>query len=263
MKAPAWGVAEKRERATIGSYLDSRKKESRVEPLAKGAGGCDSFWMAGEDPKTSKSSASEIEKVAISEKHARDLVMVVLAEAVGSSLTPFVPVPFVDDYLFGRLLRRITRKVMERRGHAPSKPLTKAVVEGYVRAGAAPLGERAVEAAARFVIRKVAVVLDVKKSHDVFGEAIAYALAMDVATELDAVNDERALAVGGAMYRSLQAVGSAALEVLTRAGRDAFKSATGMPETSRYARVAEAIGQQVDATRNNLDRVMRVELMRI
>src|SRR5690606_22550340 len=108
---------------------------------------------------------------------AREVVGVVLVEAVGSSFTPFVPVPFVDDYLFERLLRRITRKVFERAGQEVTKPVTKAIVEGYVRAGDPGLGEKALTAAARFVVRKVAVVLDVKKSHDVFGEAIAYALA--------------------------------------------------------------------------------------
>jgi uncharacterized protein (DUF697 family) len=132
-------------------------------------------------------------------KGARDLVSVVLMEAVGSSMTPFVPLPFVDDYLLGRLLRRITRKVIEKSGQQVSKPLEKAIVEGYVRAGDTGLGEKALTAAARFVVRKVAVVLDVKKSHDVFGEAIAFALALDVAVELGAVHDAVALATGGAI----------------------------------------------------------------
>src|SRR4051812_344529 len=96
------------------------------------------------------------------EKRRRELVTAVLVEAVGSSLTPFVPVPFVDDYLLRRLLQRIVRKVADHGGKPVSPTLEKAVVEGYTRAGAAPLGQRALTAAARFVIRKVAVVLDVK-----------------------------------------------------------------------------------------------------
>jgi hypothetical protein len=215
--------------------------------------------MVDPDNKVSDESST----IASATKTARDLVRVVLVEAVGSSFTPFVPVPFVDDYLFGRLLRRITRKVIERGGTGQtevSKPLTKAIVEGYVRAGTPPLSNRAVEAAARFVIRKVAVVLDVKKSHDVFGEAIAYALALDVAVEWRIVDDPRALMIGGAMYRATQTVGSAALEVLTRAGRDAFKAAEGAPESSRFDRVSEAIGKQVDETRHRLEYAMRQEL---
>jgi hypothetical protein len=192
----------------------------------------------------------------------RDLVTIVLVEAVGSSLTPFVPVPFVDDYLFGRLLRRIARKVAERAGLRIDKPTEKAIVEGYTSAGATPLGTQAAVAAARFVIRKVAVVLDVKKSHDVFGEAIAFALALDVAFALGAVQPHAALQVGQAIHRATESVGSAALEVLTRAGREAFAASASGPESSRLSRVADAIGRQVDTTRAHLDQAMRLELTR-
>ena len=202
----------------------------------------------------------------ITNGESRDLVGLVLIEAVGSSITPFVPVPFVDDYLFARLLRRIARKVVERAGLTGGAPVAKAIVEGYVRAGASGLGERALTAAARFVVRKVAVVLDVKRSHDVFGEAIAFALALDVALELDAVTASTASRVGGAIYRARESVGSAALEVITRAGRQAFAAAeageTDGSDGSRVARVAEAIGQQVDAARGQLDHLMRYELAR-
>ena len=184
---------------------------------------------------------------------ARELVGVVLVEAVGSSFTPFVPLPFVDDYLLARLLRRITRKIIERGGHEVGRPVAKAIVEGYVRAGDTGLGEKALTTAARFVVRKVAVVLDVKKSHDVFGEAIAYALALDVAVQLH---------VGGAIWRSTQSVGAAALELITRAGRDAFKASEGAAEGSRFGRVAEAIGRQVDEAQGHLEHLMRYELGR-
>lgn len=209
-------------------------------------------------------------------KSARDLVSVVLVEAVGSSMTPFVPVPFVDDYLLERLLRRITRKVIERGGQHVTKHVAKEIVAGYIRAGESSLGVRAFAAAARFVVRKVAVVLDVKKSHDVFGEAIAFALALDVAVEMRAVHHTTALAVGRAIHRATQSVGSAAVELITRAGRDAFdvgsaqssegaaKTASeGAPESGRFARVSEAVGKQVDEAHARLDRLMRYELAQL
>ena len=191
---------------------------------------------------------------------ARDLVDLVLVEAVGSSVTPFVPLPFVDDYLFARLLRRITRKVIERAKQPVDEPVVRAVVEAYLGAGETGLGEKALTAAARFVIRKVAVVLDVKRSHDVFGEAIAFALALDVAVSLETLSSGTARAVGAAIHRATKSVGAAALEVITRAGREAFKASEGAAPSSRYARVAGAIGRQVDEASAQLDRLMRHEL---
>ena len=194
-------------------------------------------------------------------RSARDLVQVVLIEALGSSVTPFVPVPFVDDYLLARLLRRIARKVIARSGDNLDAEVAKTIVEGYVKSGTPPMSERAFAAAARFVVRKVAVVLDVKKGHDVFGEAIAFALALDIALEAEAVRDVSALSVGAAIQRATQSLGSATIEVLTRAGREAFAKHEGGPTAPALARVAEAIGKQVDEARTNLEHLMRYELM--
>lgn len=193
----------------------------------------------------------------------REIVRLVLVEAVGSSMTPFVPVPFVDDYLVARLFRRITRKVAERGGQAMDKAVAKAIVEGYTRAGDTGVGEKALTTAARFVVRKVAVVLDVKKSHDVFGEAIAYALALDVAVRATPIHPPIAMPLGGALFRATQSVGSAALEVLTRAGREAFERTRDVSGSSRFGRVADAIGRQVDDTRVHLERAMHWELARL
>ena len=52
----------------------------------------------------------------------------------------------------------------------------------------------------------------------------------------------------------------AALEVITRAGRDAWSASEG--ESSRLARVAEAIARQVDETHGRLEHVVRAELAR-
>lgn len=72
----------------------------------------------------------------------REVIRLVLVEAVGSSITPFVPVPFVDDYLVARLFRRITPKVAERNGQAMKEAVAKAIVEGYTRAGDPGMGRR-------------------------------------------------------------------------------------------------------------------------
>ena len=202
------------------------------------------------------------ESAAAIDGHTRNLVTLVLLEAVGSSVTPFVPVPFVDDYLLAQLLRRITRKVFDRAGHRIEDPFAKAIVDGYVRAAEHGLGEKAVSAAARFLVRKVALVLDVKRSHDVFGRSIAYALALDVALKVEPFDVWRAPLVGRAIHRATESVGSAAIELISRAGRDALTACSGAPEGARLARVAEAIGKQVDTAHGRLDHLMRYELAR-
>ncbi len=181
----------------------------------------------------------------------RDIASMVIALALGSSLTPFVPVPFVDDWLLERLLRRIARKVLEHGGGAGDAD---AITAAYLKAGDPTFGMKAATTLARFVVRKVAVVLDVKKSHDVFGEAIAFALALDSAIAAGAVNATNGAAVGAAIFRSMQTVGSGLIDAMTRAGREAF--AGGKP----HERVAEAIGKHVDEVYAHLDRAMRREL---
>jgi len=175
----------------------------------------------------------------------------VIGLAVGSSLTPFVPVPFVDDWILARLLRRIARKVMERGGSSGDE---KAIADAYLKAGDPSFGTKAATTMARFVVRKIAVVLDVKKSHDVFGEAIAFALALDSVVVGDAVTPANGEAVGHAIYRSMQVVGSGLIDAMTRAGRDAFSG--GKP----HERALAAIGKHVDEAYAHLDRAMKHEL---
>jgi hypothetical protein len=163
----------------------------------------------------------------------RELVRVVLAEAALSSLTPFVPVPFVDDWILEKLLTRIARKVAPH--VAPS------VVRGYLTAGAAPLTARALSVAAHFVVRKIALVFDVKRSHDVFGEAIGFAYGLDVAPHsVDAAE------LGSAIHRSLRSLGPAALEVLTRAARS-------------DAPFGDAVGRELDLLHERLGHLLRYE----
>jgi hypothetical protein len=191
---------------------------------------------------------------------ADDLVGVVLAEALGASVTPFVPVPWVDDWMHARLLRRIARKVLTRRGLVEPRATAKAIVDAYVHAGESPVATRALIAAARFVVRKVAVVLDVKKSHDVFGEALAFAIAVDIVADAGWTHGPRARdprAIGETLHHATRAVGSGALDTLTRAVRSSFSAAApGAPAESRFARVASSVGTQLDTARAHLASVL-------
>ncbi len=191
---------------------------------------------------------------------AHDLVGVVLAEALGASITPFVPVPWVDDWMHARLLRRIARKVLTRRGLAEPRAIAKAIVLAYAHAGESPVATRALMAAARFVVRKVAVVLDVKKSHDVFGEALAFAIALDIVAEAGWTHGAHARdpkAIGEALHRATHVVSSGALDTLTRAVRSAFTAAApDAPAESRFSRVASSVATQLDTARAHLASVL-------
>lgn len=175
----------------------------------------------------------------------------VIGLAVGSSLTPFVPVPFVDDWILERLLRRIARKVMDKGGMSFDE---KPVVEAYLKTGDPSFGVKAATTVARFVVRKVAMILDVKKSHDVFGEAIAFALALDSAVTAKALVATNGPAVGAAIHRAIQSVGSGLIDAMTRAGKKAFSG--GRP----HERIAQEIGLHIDEAWVHLDRAMRFEL---
>ena len=193
-----------------------------------------------------------------------EIVREVLAEAFGASATPFVPVPFVDDYLHARLLRRIATKILARHGLG-APPLAKAIVDGYVKEGASSLARSIVVGAARFVVRKVAIVLDVKKSYDVFGEALAFALAVDLAARSGWVHERAAFRVGGAIHRALQSVGSGAVEGLVRAVRQAVGQAAGGGGGAAGAAVAAAgfgaaIGAEIDEITRQLGPLLRRDL---
>lgn len=182
---------------------------------------------------------------------AREIAREVLLEAFGASATPFVPVPFVDDWMHARILKRIAVKVLIPHGlGSPSLP--GAIVDAYVKEGASSLRASIVVGAARFVLRKVAIVLDVKKSYDVFGESIAFALALDVGASRGWAHDSGAARLGGAIHRSLRLVGSGAIEALVRAAREA--GAGGQVP------LGGAIGQEVSKIRGQLEPVLRREL---
>jgi hypothetical protein len=193
-----------------------------------------------------------------------EIVREVLAEAFGASATPFVPLPFLDDFLRARLLRRIAAKVLARHGLG-SPALPKAIVDAYVKEGASSLGKSIMVGAARFVVRKVAIVLDVKKSYDVFGESIAFALALDLAAENGWVHDRAAARVGGAIHRVLQSVGSGALEALVRAVREAVGRAAGgagggAGGDRETVGLGGAIGGEIEKIRLQLEPILRREL---
>jgi hypothetical protein len=197
------------------------------------------------------SSVSSLSAAEAEEKRAREIARDVLLEAFGASATPFVPVPFVDDWMHARILRRIAGKVLERHGLA-SASLPEVIVRGYVKEGASSLGVSILVGAARFVVRKVAIVLDVKKSYDVFGESIAFALALDIGASRGWAHDAGGARLGGAIHRTLQVVGSGAIEALVRAARDAY--------TGGQVPLGGAIGQEVGKIRAQLEPVLRREL---
>lgn len=191
----------------------------------------------------------------------REIARDVLLEAVGASATPFVPIPFVDDMLLARVLRRVAAKSLTRHGIA-ADPLAKTIVDAYVKTGSPSTGESIVTGAVRFVVRKVAVVMDVKKSHDVFGESIALALVVDIAAENGLVTPENAEILGAAMYRALQRIGSGPIEGLIRAGQEAWTKRNmkdGDGDAGRLAQIAEAIGAEVDKARGHIDAALRYE----
>ena len=184
---------------------------------------------------------------------AREIVREVLVEAFGASATPFVPVPFVDDWMFGRLLRRIAGKVLARHALTSPPELPQVIVEAYSDAGSSSIARSVVVGAARFVVRKLAIVLDVKKSYDVFGQSIVFALALDLAAAKGWLHEASAERVGAAVHRTLVIVGSGAIAALGRAGRDAF--ARGGPKL-----LGEAMAAEVERTRAQLEPVLRQEL---
>lgn len=189
-------------------------------------------------------------------RRSREIAKEVLLEAVGASATPFVPIPFVDDMILARILQRVAKKVLARHGIA-ADPLAKAIVKAYVKEGAPSTAESIVTGAVRFVVRKVAVVMDVKKSHDVFGESIALALAVDVAAEHGRASEAEATALGGAIHRALSRVGAGPIDGLVRAGREAWaKSGASAEGEGRFAVIAEAIGAEVDKARAHIEQAL-------
>ena len=177
----------------------------------------------------------------------------VLVEAFGASATPWVPVPFVDDWVLERVLRRIAGKVLARHGLTSPPELPAVVTKAYVDADPSSLAKSVVVGAARFAIRKLAVVLDVKRSYDVFGQAIAFALALDIACERGWLHEASAERVGGAVYRTLRVVGAGAIASLGRAGRHAFAR-------GGKSAVTDALAGEMDHLRGQLEAALKVEL---
>lgn len=186
-------------------------------------------------------------------ERARAIAREVLVEAFGASATPFVPVPFVDDWMLARLLRRIAAKVLARHGLTSPPDLPRVIVDAYVEEGSSSLARSVAVGAARFIVRKLAIVLDVKKSYDVFGQTIVFALALDLAAARGWLHEASAERVGAAVHRTMQLVGSGAIESLGRAGRTAY--AKGGPR-----QLGDAIAAEVDRTRALLEPVLRQAL---
>jgi hypothetical protein len=187
---------------------------------------------------------------------ARSVARAVVVQALGSGVAPFVPVPFVDGWVLARLLQSIAKAVLIRRGATATEALSKArgIVLGYVTAGKTGVRTRAAVAAARFVMRKLALVLDVKRSHDAIGEAVAFALALDVAAELGFTESVPPSELGAVIHAAICGSSSSPVSALATAAKRAL---TGPGLGSRRSRLAEAIGAEADASRARLDASLR------
>ncbi len=156
-----------------------------------------------------------------------DWLVGVLGHAAGCSAAQFVPVPFLDDWAVSVLFTRIAEKVLARHSGPSEKGYAKQVAKGYLDEGGSSIGTWVLVTAAKFVLRKIAIVFDVKKSHDVFGEAIAFALALDVALEQKTLLRASPRALGATIFRAVRAVGRGPLGALASAAAAAWASTKG------------------------------------
>lgn len=154
-----------------------------------------------------------------------DWLVGVLGHAAGCSAAQFVPVPFLDDWAVSVLFTRIAEKVLSRHAGPSESGYAKQIAKGYLDEGGSSIGTWVLVTAAKFVLRKIAIVFDVKKSHDVFGEAIAFALALDVALEQKTLLRASPRALGATIFRAVRAVGRGPLGALASAAAAAWASA--------------------------------------
>ncbi len=193
----------------------------------------------------------------------RELVLGVLLETIGATATPWIPIPFVDDWFLSRFLERITRKVLAR--NAATVPentpqLHDAIVAGYTSEGSSSLAVFAIVSLGRFLVRKLAVVLDVKKSHDLFGESIAYALALDVAARKRLVHPLTARLLGRAIFRAVQGTGKGLVQSIARASQGVFASKKDAGDASRRERFAASIAGDLAKARAELAAAVEREM---
>jgi hypothetical protein len=188
----------------------------------------------------------------------RHAVMSALLEAVGSSATPFVPLPFVDDWIVRRIFRRVARKTVRRHGVTDAKLLAKRIVKGYVAAGKSGMMRTVANVTTRFIVRKFAVALDVKKSHDVFSETIAFAVALEVCCEHGWHFTVEPKVLGKAIYRAVREVGGKLLETIGGAGSAAFGdiAADATERASHMARAADAVSAELESKREALSEAL-------
>lgn len=172
----------------------------------------------------------------------------VLGHAAGCSAAQFVPVPFLDDFAVSILFARIAEKVLARHGGA-EPGYAKQIAKGYLDEGGSSIGTWVLVTAAKFVLRKVAIVFDVKKSHDVFGEAVAFALALDVAMEQKTLLRAAPRGLGAAIFRSVRSVGRAPLGAIASAAVKTYRAGSEEKKLETFQR---EVADQARATRVEL-----------
>lgn len=90
-----------------------------------------------------------------------------ISHAVLVGLTPFIPIPIVDDLVKAYLERRLTREIAALSGVSLSEDAVKAIAEGPGESIFGQLGRGALLLPVRLFFRKIFFVLEIKRASDV------------------------------------------------------------------------------------------------
>lgn len=104
-----------------------------------------------------------------------------ISHAVLVGLTPFIPIPIVDDIVKAYLERRLTREIAALSGVTLSDEAVKAIAEGPGESIFAQLGKGALLLPVRLFFRKIFFVLEIKRASDVASAAYHRGYLLDAA----------------------------------------------------------------------------------
>lgn len=106
-------------------------------------------------------------------------------------LTPFVPVPLLDDHLRAYLERRLARGIASARGVALSEDAVRELVQGPAVDLLAQMRRGALLLPVRLLLRKVFLILNVKRASDAASAAFHRGYLLDVALSVGACPPRR------------------------------------------------------------------------